>query len=72
MDCDDVASAVNAGYYLRQRMSNGEKFCYFGILLTVTALSLPILEREVSAVRVRQRKSDIEARPCLFQQSEAF
>ena len=72
MDYDDVANAVSAGYYLRQGMSGGEEFCYFGVLITVTAPSLAILERKVSAVRAHLKKGDIEARQCLFQQSEAF
>lgn len=72
MDYDDVANAVSAGYYLRQGMSSGEEFCYFGILITVTAPSLDTLERKINAVRDHLKKNDIDARLCLFQQAEAF
>ncbi len=72
MDYDDVANAVSAGYYLRQGMSSGDEFCYFGVLITVTAASLDAMERKSSAVKAHLKKGDIIARPCFFQQAEAF
>lgn len=72
LDYEDIANAVNAGYYLRSGMSNGEEFCYFGLLLTVTASSLEMLERKVDASRAHLKKQYLDVRPCWFQQMEAF
>lgn len=72
MDYDDIANAISAGYYLRQGMTNGEEFIYFGVLLTFTAPTLEILDRKVNAARAHLRKQSIQMRPCWFQQQEAF
>ncbi|RGC57909.1 PrgI family protein [Agathobaculum butyriciproducens] len=72
MDFDELSNAVNAGYYLRQGMTDGEEFCYFGVLLTVTAPSLDALDRKVNSVRSHLKKQSLNLRPCWFQMSEAF
>lgn len=72
MDYDDVANAVSSGYYLRQGISNGDEFCYFGIIITVSAASLDLMERKADAVKAHLKKNDINAHSCLFQQPEAF
>lgn len=72
MDYDELANAVNAGYYLRQGMTDGDEFCYFGILLTITAPTLEMLERKISATRAHLRKQSLLLRPCWFQLAEAF
>lgn len=72
MDFDELSNAVSSGYYLRQGMSDGEEFCYFGVLITVTAPTLDALDRKVSSARAHLRKQSLNLRPCWFQMSEAF
>lgn len=72
MDFDELSNAVNAGYYLRQGMTDGEEFCYFGVLLTITAPDLDTLERKVSSARAHLKKQSMNLRPCWFQMAEAF
>ena len=72
MDYEETAMAMNAGYYLRQGMANGEEFCYFGVFLTVSAPSLKEMQRKASDVRNRLRSYSITAKTCMFHNQEAM
>lgn len=71
-DYDDLFTAVRSGYYLKQGMAENDDFCYFGIMVTITADSIEDLKFRYNAVRQHCLRNDLKIRPCLFQQKEAF
>ena len=71
-DYDDIEATVNAGYYIKQALSNGDEFCYISTMLTIFADSLEELRdryREMSNYCIR---NDMTMRYCTAQQDDAF
>lgn len=71
-DYDDVRDAIDAGYYLKQGISNGEDFCYMGVMLTISAASEKELEWKVNEVRMFLLSQDLKLKLYWFQQEEAL
>ena len=71
-DYDDIEASVNAGYYIKQALANGDEFCYISTMLTIFANSLEELKdryREMSNYCIR---NDMSMRYCTAQQDDAF
>lgn len=71
-DYDDIEASVNAGYYIKQSLANGDEFCYISTMLTIFADSLEELRdkyREMSNYCIR---NDMSMRYCTAQQDDAF
>lgn len=71
-DYDDLASAIESGYYLKNGISSGDDFSYFGTLVTITAKSLADLNYRYTEVKNYCIRADLQLRPCNFQQMDAF
>lgn len=69
---EDLSAAIDAGYYLKQGMAAGDDFCYFGLMLTVTAYSAQDLERRVLMVKEVAVRNCVKLRQCTFQMEDAF
>ncbi|MDO5398872.1 MAG: PrgI family protein, partial [bacterium] len=69
---DDVRSAIDSGYYLKQGIANGEDFCYMGILLTITAYSQKELEWKLNEVKMFLLSQDLRMKLCWFEQEQAL
>lgn len=71
-DYEEVRDAINAGYYLKQGISNGENFCYMGVMLTISAASEKELEWKVNEVKMFLLSQDLKLKLCWFQQEDAL
>lgn len=71
-DYEELVAAINAGYYLKNGLANGDDFCYMATLITLTAHSLSELEWKMTEIRNFLRAHDLDMKPCYFQQEEAF
>ena len=71
-DVDDLAKQVQSGDYIRQQMSNREEFCYFSILLTITADSEEELKDRIRHVRTSIITQGQMIQFISFMQEEAF
>lgn len=71
-DFDDIEGAIKSGYYLKQGLSNYEDFYYASIIVTVTADTLENLEWRVAEIRRLMISQDMDVRPCLFRQEQAW
>lgn len=71
-DYDDLDSAIRAGYYLKQGLSNNEDFYYMNLLITITASSLEELEWRIQEMKKLLISQDMELRSCYFLQERAF
>lgn len=71
-DFDDLDSAINSGYFLKDGLANNEDFYYMSILITVTAHTpeeLEWRERELKKMLISQ---DISISACTFREEAAF
>lgn len=71
-DYDDIEASVNAGYYIKQALANGDEFCYISTMLTIFANSLEELRdryREMANYCIR---NDMSLRYCTAQQDDAY
>lgn len=71
-DFDDLDSAINSGYFLKDGLANNEDFYYMSILITVTAYTpeeLEWRERELKKMLISQ---DISISACTFREEAAF
>lgn len=71
-DFDDLDSAINSGYFLKDGLANNEDFYYMSILITVTAHmpeELEWRERELKKMLISQ---DISISACTFREEAAF
>lgn len=71
-DYDDLSEAIESGYYLKQGLSNGDDFCNFGVLITISAHSKQELEWKLGEMKAFLISNDLRIRPCFFRQEEAF
>ena len=71
-DFDDLQSAIDSGFYLKQGLSSGDEFAYMATMLTITGKSVKEIEYKFSEVKRICAQSDMKIKQCLFQQEAAF
>lgn len=71
-DYEDLYASIRAGYDLKSGLSSNDDFCYFGIMITITAYSLPALKSRIKDVKEKLVRNDLDLDPTWFQQPEAF
>lgn len=71
-DFDDLDSAIQAGYFLKEGLASNEDFYYMNILLTITADSLEELEWRTNEMKKLLLSQDMEAVTCHFRQEQAL
>lgn len=71
-DYDDLLSAIESGYYLKQGMASNEDFCYFSTMVTITAKSLEELNYKYSEIKRHCLRQSMKIKQCTFQQADAF
>ncbi len=71
-DFDDLDSAIQSGYFLKQGLANSEDFYYMNLLITVTAPTRQALEWKIAEMQKLLLSQDMRARPCRFLQEQAF
>lgn len=71
-DYEDLYAAIRAGYDLKSGLASNDDFCYFGIMLTITAYSMQALKSRIRDVKEKLVRNDLTLDPIWFQQAEAF
>lgn len=71
-DFDDIDSAIQSGYYLKQGLANNEDLYYMNILLTVTAPTQDALEWKLHEVKKLLLSQDMRVSSCRFREEQAF
>lgn len=71
-DFEDLNAAIESGYYLKSSIAGNEDFCYFAVMLTITAHTLEELNYKYDVIRRHLIKQTMSLKPCLFQQLDAF
>jgi type IV secretory pathway VirB4 component len=71
-DFDDIESAIQSGYYLKEGLSHYEDFYYMNTLVTITADTLEDLEWRIAEVHRLAVSQDMDLRLCRFNQEQAL
>lgn len=71
-DFDGLESAIGAGYYLKNGLSNNEDFFYSNILITISAETEDELEWRANEVTKLLVSQDLQIQPCAFRQEQAY
>ena len=71
-DFDDIDSAIQSGYYLKQGLANNEDLYYMHILLTVTAPTPEDLEWKQHELKKLLLSQDMRVSSCHFREEQAF
>lgn len=71
-DFDDLDSAIRAGYYLKQGLSNNEDFYFINLLITITASDLEELQWRIQEMKKLLISQDMDLRSCYFLQEQGF
>jgi len=71
-DYDDIESAIQSGYFLKEGLANNEDFYYLSTLITVTAESLEEMEWRVAEIKKLMISQDLDVSVCSFRQEQAF
>ena len=69
---DDLMSSINAGYYIKSALANGDDLCYISTIVTVMALTSDDLKARVQEMQNLCIRNDMMLRKCVFQQEEAY
>lgn len=72
LDYDDIVSSLEAGFYIKQQLANGDDFCYISTILTIYADSEEALNDRFREMRDYCIRNDMNLKRCTFQQDEAF
>lgn len=71
-DFDDLDSAIQSGYFLKEGLASNEDFYYMNVLLTITADSLEELEWRTNEMKKLMLSQDMDAVSCHFRQEQAL
>lgn len=72
-DYEELASSIQAGYYIKQGLSsNNEDLFYMSVLITVSGASYRELMWRKQQMVDLLKSMDIQVRDCVFQQEEAL
>lgn len=71
-DYEEIRKMAGAGYYLKKGMTEGHEFCYVTVMLTITADSIPELEKLIQSVQSSIIGSNLKMRIIQFTHQEAF
>lgn len=71
-DFNDLDSAIQSGYFLKEGLASNEDFYYMNVLLTITADSLEELEWRTNEMKKLMLSQDMEAVSCHFRQEQAL
>ncbi len=71
-DYDELESAIESGYYLKNGIANGEDLYYVASLITITANSERELKEKYNEIRNHCIRNSIKIKPCIFQQLDAY
>lgn len=71
-DFDDLDSAIQAGYYLKQGLADNEDFYYMNLLITITAAEPDELQWRIQEMRKLLVSQDMDLHPCYFLQERGF
>lgn len=71
-DFDDLQTAIDSGFYLKEGLSSGDEFAYMSTIVTITGKSASEIEYKYNEVKRICAQSDMKIKPCLFQQLDAF
>jgi hypothetical protein len=71
-DFDDIDSAIQSGYYLKQGLTNNEDFYYMNLLVTITADDLEELQWRIQEMKKLLISQDMDIHSCYFLQERGF
>ncbi len=71
-DFDDLDSAIQSGYYLKEGLADNEDFYYISILITVTAHTKEELEWRERELKKLLISKDFDLSSCNFREEQAF
>lgn len=71
-DFEDVAASVNAAYFIKNEISNGDDLYYMTTYITVTARTIRSLGYKIKQINDHLKASDIDVRECVWQNEEAL
>lgn len=71
-DFDDLDSAIQSGYFLKEGLSNNEDFYYINLLITITADSVEDLEWREHEMRKLLVSQDLNLVTCSFREEQGF
>ena len=69
---DELVGTIRSGYYLKEGISNGEDFYYFGCMLTITGYTVDELNYRYNEIRRLLSRNELPIKRCSFQMVEAF
>lgn len=71
-DFDDLDSAIQSGYFLKEGLSNNEDFYYMNLLITITADTVEDLEWREREMRKLLVSQDLNLVTCSFREEQGF
>lgn len=72
VDFDDLDSAIQSGYFLKEGLTANEDFYYMNILITITADSLDELDWRINEMKKLLLSQDMEAVTCHYREEQAL
>lgn len=72
VDFDDLGSAIQSGYFLKEGLAANEDFYYMSILITVTASSPDELDWRTNEIKKLLLSQDMEAITCHYREEQAL
>lgn len=71
-DYDDIVSALQSGYYIKDALASGDDFCYISTMLTIYGTSPEDLNAKYHEMKDHCTRNDMSLRICYFQQQEGY
>lgn len=71
-DIEQIRNKLHAGNYIREKLSSGQEFMYFSIMLSIIADSPEELKNKVEWVQAQLMANDLRLQMVNFRHNEAF
>ncbi len=72
MDSDELNNSIQAGYYIKSSLANGEDMYYMSTIIEITGPSLDNIKWKAKQIKEICLQNDLKIRPCYFQAKEMF
>lgn len=72
LDYDDLMNTLDAGYYIKQSIANGDDYCNMATMITIYGNSLDDMNDKFNEMREFLIRQDMALKRCTLQMDEAF
>lgn len=72
IDKEEIEGVIDSGFYIKQRLSDGDDFCYISTVITVYGNTQEQMEEKYDEMKDWMIRNEFDMRKLVFQQEDAY